>query len=351
MKALTITVAVLGTTLALVATACGGGGGSSVPSGVVAVVDGTEIPRAELDKLIERVKNATEASKQDFPKVGTPEYQSIQTQYVAFLVQREQFEQAADELGVKVSDKDVDKALDDFVKSRFDGDRKEYEKALKQQGLTEADFRETVATSVLSQEIFDKVTEDVKVSEPDLLAHYNQNIAQYRTPASRDVRHILIAEKEKDGQIDFAKSRVEAERIYTELENGADFAALAKENSADTGSKDSGGKLTISRGQTVPEFDKTAFELKEGVVSRPVKTTYGYHLIEALSPVRKEKVTKFGTVRDSIRATLLQEKRTEVMRTWVDELRKKYEGKVSYSAGFEPPELPAATTDTTTTTN
>jgi parvulin-like peptidyl-prolyl isomerase len=350
MKVSTITLAVLGATLALVAASCGGGGGGSdVPSGAVAVVDGTEIPRSELDTLIERAKTATEASKQDFPKVGTPEYQSIQTQYLAFLVQREQFEQAADELGVKISDKDVDKAVDDFVKSRFDGNRREYERALKQQGLSEADFKETVATSVLSQKIFDKVTEDVKVSDADLLGYYNQNIAQYRTPASRDVRHILIAEKNDEGQIDFAKSKTKADQLYTELENGADFAALAKKHSGDPGSKDSGGKLTISQGQTVPEFDKTAFELKEGVVSRPVKTTYGYHLIEALSPVRKEKVTKFGTVRDSIRATLLQERRTEVMQSWVNDLREKYEGKVSYAAGFEPPELPAATTDTTTT--
>lgn len=345
MKVLPITLAALGATIALAASACGGG--SSVPSGVVAVVDGTEIARTELDKLIQRAKTAAEASKQEFPKVGTPEYQSVQTQYVAFLVQRVQFQQAAAELGITVSDKDVDKALDDFVKDRFKGDRKDYEKALKGQNLSEEDFRETVATSVLAQEIFDSVTKDVKVSEQDVLSYYTQNETQYRTPASRDVRHILIAEKKADGQVDFAKSKAEADRIYAELENGADFAALAKKTSADPGSKDTGGKLTISKGQTVPEFDKMAFELEQGVVSRPVKTTYGYHLIEALSPVRKEKVTTLEQVRDSIRATLLQQKRTEVMTAWADDLRKTYDGKVSYSAGFEPPELPAATTETT----
>lgn len=345
MKVLPITLAVLSATLALVASACGGG--SSVPSGAVAVVDGTEISRTDLDKLIERAKTAAEASKQEFPKVGTPEYQSVQTQYVAFLVQRVQFQQAADELGITVTDKEVDKALDDFVKDRFKGDRQEYEKALKAQSLSEEDFRETVATSVLAQEIFDDVTKDVKVSEQDVAAYYTQNLTQYQTPAARDVRHILIAEKNADGQLDFAKSKAEADRIYSELQDGADFAALAKKSSADPGSKDSGGKLTISKGQTVPEFDKTAFELKQGVVSRPVKTTYGYHLIEALSPVRKETVTTLAKVRDSIRATLLQEKRTKVMTAWADDLRKKNEGKVSYSAGFEPPELPAATTETT----
>jgi parvulin-like peptidyl-prolyl isomerase len=199
---------------------------------------------------------------------------------------------------------------------------------------------------VLSQKIFEKVTEDVKVTEPDILAYYTQNQDQYRTAESRDVRHILVAEKDGE-EIDFATSKMEADRVYEELRNGGDFAALAKAESADPGSKDSGGKLTISRGQTVPEFDKVAFELEQGAVSRPVKTQYGYHVIEALSPVRKAKVTSLDDVRASIRATLLQERRNEVMTTWVEDLRDEYEGKVSYAAGFEPPELPeAATTET-----
>jgi len=344
MKLSRITLAAFGATLALVASACGGAGG--VPSGAVAVVDGTDISRSELDELVERAKKAYAAQKQEFPKVGTPEYQTVQTQYVAFLVQREEFEQAASELGVEVTEKDIDKALDEFVKSRFDGDRKEYEKALEQQGFTEEAFRDTLATSVLSQKIFDSVTKDVEVADQEVLAYYTQNQANYRAEESRDVRHILIAEKGANGQVDFAKSKAEADRIYAELEGGADFAALAKQSSDDPGSKDSGGKLTISRGQTVPEFDKTAFELEQGAISQPVKTQYGYHVIEALSAARKARTTPLDQVSESIRATLLQQKRNEVMATWVEDLQKKYEGSVSYAAGFEPPELPAASTAT-----
>jgi len=344
MKLSRITLAALGATFALVATACGGAGG--VPSGAVAVVDGTEISRSELDELVERAKKAYAAQKQEFPKVGTPEYQTVQTQYVAFLVQREEFEQAAGELGVDVTEKDIDKALDEFVKSRFDGDRSEYEKALEQQGFTEEAFRDTLAVSVRAQKIFDSVTKDVKVPEQEILVYYTQNQAQYRTEESRDVRHILIAEKGADGQVDFPKSKAEADRIYAELESGADFAALAKTSSDDPGTQGSGGKLTISRGQTVPEFDKAAFELEQGAIARPVKTQYGYHVIEALSPARKARTTPLGQVRESIRATLLQQKRNEVMTAWVEDLSKKYKSKVSYAAGFEPPELPAAATVT-----
>jgi foldase protein PrsA len=336
----------LGFALVVFAPACGGGG--DVPEGAVAVVEGTEISRDELDEVFARAKKAYEAQKQEFPKVGTPEYQNVQTQYVAFLVQREEFEKEADELGIEVTQKDVDKEVQEFIKSRYEGDRKAAEKALDEQGFTFEAFEETIRTSVLAQKLFNGLTKDVKVEEAEILAYYQQNLqAQYQTPESRDVRHILISEKKQGEEVDFPKSKAEADRIYAELKGGGDFAALAKENSDDPGSKDTGGKLSITRGQTVPEFDKTAFELEEGAISQPVKTTYGYHIIEALSAVRKAKTTPIAKVRASIRTTLLQEKKTAFMTDWVEDLTKKYDGKVSYAAGFEPPEIPDATTTET----
>ena len=211
---------------------------------------------------------------------------------------------------------------------------------------TAEQYREkALAVSALSRKIFDEVTNGVKVTEPDILQYYTQNQSQYGTPESRDVRHILIAEKD-DGNVDFEASKAKADEIYGQLQDGADFAALAKSDSADPGSKDSGGKLTISRGQTVPEFDKISFELDKGEISKPVKTQYGYHVIEALSEVRKAQTTPLDKVRPTIRATLLQEKRNTEMQTWVENLKKDYEDRVSYAAGYEPPELPEAPTET-----
>lgn len=341
-----ITLGVLLSTLALAAVACGGGS-DSVPSGSIAVVDGTEISEDDLDELIAQAKKGYEAQKQEFPKAGTPEFQSIQTQYVAYLVELEEFRQAADELGVSVTEKDIDNAEQELIKSRFDGKRAEYEKALEAQGFTPDQYREkALAVSALSTKLFEEVTKGAKVTEQEILAYYTQNQSQYGTPESRDVRHILVAEKSGDGKVDFAASKEKADDVYAELQGGADFAALAKSSSADPGSKDSGGKLTISRGQTVPEFDKISFELDTGELSKPVKTQYGYHVIEAVSDVRKASTTPIDKVRATIRATLLQQKRNEEMQAWVEDLKSDYEGKVSYAAGYEPPELPEAPTET-----
>lgn len=337
---------VLLATVAIAATACGSGS-ESVSAGAIANVNGTEITKAELDNLVEQAKKGYESQNQAFPKAGTPEYQSIQKQYVAYLVEVAQFRQAAEDLGVSVTEKDIDAIEATTIKDKFDGKRAEYEKALEKAGFTATQYRKNaLAVSALSQKIFDTVTKDVEVTDQEILQYYTSNQSQYGTPESRDVRHILIAEKDKDGNVDFSASKAKADEIYAQLEGGADFAALAKQYSADPGSKDAGGKLTISRGQTVPEFDKVSFDLATGELSKPVKTTYGYHVIEAVSDVRKATTTSLDKVKASIRTTLLQQKRNEEMQKWVEQLKADYKGKVSYAAGYEPPELPEAPTQT-----
>ena len=168
--------------------------------------------------------------------------------------------------------------------------------------------------------------------------YYAKNKAQYSQPESRDVRHILV------------KTKAKADAIHAQLVAGGDFAALAKANSEDTGSKENGGKLTISKGQTVAPFDKVAFALKLNQLSAPVKTEFGYHVIQALSAVKPAKVTPLKDVKASIRQQLLQTKKNEAMTEWVDGLKKDYEDKISYAIGFTPPPT-AATTGTTTSSD
>lgn len=338
-----LTLALLLATVALAATACGGGS-DSVPAGAVAVVDGTEIPKSDLDDLVAYAKQGYKSQGQEFPKAGTPEYQSLQTQYVALLVEAAEFRKAADDLGVPVTPKDVDEVEDTFVKDKFQGNKAEYEKALKKAGYTREQYRtNALEFSALSKNLFDEVTKDVKVTEQEILEYYTQNQSQFGGD-SRDVRHILVTEKGKDGNVDFAASKKKADEIYAQLAGGADFAALAKAESQDPGSAAKGGKLTITRGSTVPEFDKVSFELDQGELSKPVKTQYGYHVIEAISSVRKGPT--LDDVRPVVKAQLLQQKRNDDMQAWIDELRKQYEGKVSYAAGYEPPELPEEPTET-----
>jgi foldase protein PrsA len=314
--------------LALVLAGCGGD--EDVPTDAVAVVDGEQIAKGDYDALITQAKQSYKNQKREFPAAGSQEFQTLRNQAVQFLVQREQFEQEAAGLDIEVTEQQVDARLEQIQKQYFGGDKKKYEQQLKEQGLNDRQVRNDIRAQLVSEKIFESVTRNVKVDDDEIEKYYNENKAQYSQPESRDVRHILV------------KAKAKADDLYEQLQDGADFAALAKQHSEDTGSKQNGGKLTISKGQTVAPFDRTAFLLKKGVISRPVKTEFGYHIIEALSDTKAAKVTPLKDVKDSIREQLLQTKKNESMTKWVDDLKKDYEDKVSYAAGFNPP--PAAST-------
>ncbi len=309
-----------------------GGGDDNVPADAVAVVDGEEIAKSDYDAVISQAKKSYTTQKREFPKAGSAEFQTLKNQVVQFLVQREQFEQEAAALDVKITDKQVDARLEQIQKQYFGGDKKKFEKQLSDQGLTEAQVRRDIRSQVVSEKIFEEVTRKVTVTDKQVEDYYNKNKAQYSQPQSREVRHILV------------KTKKQADDLYNQLQAGADFSELAKKHSEDTGSKANGGKLTISKGQTVAPFDQTAFLLKKNVISRPVKTEFGYHIIQPIGDVKEAKVTPLKEVKDSIRQQLAQTKKNEAMTKWVDELKKDYEDKVNYAVGFTPPAKPTGTT-------
>ena len=143
---------------------------------------------------------------------------------------------------------------------------------------------------------------------------------------SREVRHILLSVHKQDDSIDWVKSRAQADDVYNQLKNGGDFAALAKKYSQDPGSKDNGGKYTVARGQTVAPFEQTAFNLDVGELSRPVKTEYGYHLIEPLGEVKVGHITPFTQVYKKIKADLLSTKKQEAITEWAAKLSEGLQG-------------------------
>lgn len=311
--------------------ACGGSG-DDVPDNAVAVVDGEEITKEQFDLLMNRAKQSYTQSKRDFPKVGTPEFKTLQNQAIAYLVQQEKYRQKADDLDVEVTDKEIDERLDQLKQQYFQGKDEAFEKNLKDQGLTEEQVRTEIESQLLSEKLYGKVTEGLKVSDDEIGSYYEKNKSDYRVAESRDVRHILVAKK---ALADDLRRRIAA---------GAGFAALAKRHSTDPSSKQNGGKLTVRKGETVPPFDKVAFELKKGELSAPVKTQYGWHVIEALTDVTPAKQTPLKDVREQIRQQLMQEKRQKAIADWSKETNEEFDDQIAYQVGYAPPTTTGATT-------
>ena len=122
-----------------------------------------------------------------------------------------------------------------------------------------------------------KVGAGIQISDAQLHSDYNNHQDEFRTEERVQARHILL----KSDASNDAAVKAKAEDLLKQIQGGADFAKLAKEKSEDTGSGANGGELGwIVKGQTVPEFEKSAFSLKLGETSGLVKTTYGYHIIQ-----------------------------------------------------------------------
>lgn len=141
---------------------------------------------------------------------------------------------------------------------------------------------------------FEKVIKS-SVSDADARKIYDEQVAKIKPEEEVSARHILVESEEK------------AKELKEKIKAGGDFAALAKEHTKDTGSKEDGGNLGyFGHGQMVPQFEEVVFKLNKGDVSDPVKTQFGWHLIK-IEDKRFKQPPAFDIVKDRIiQSQLLQ---------------------------------------------
>lgn len=141
---------------------------------------------------------------------------------------------------------------------------------------------------------FEKVIK-ASVSDADARKVYDDQVKLIKPEEEVSARHILVESEDK------------AKELKEKIKGGGDFAALAKENSKDTGSKEDGGNLGyFGHGQMVPQFEEVVFKLAKGDVSDPVKTQFGWHLIK-IEDKRMKAPPAFDIVKDRIiQSQLLQ---------------------------------------------
>ena len=127
----------------------------------------------------------------------------------------------------------------------------------------------------------DVVEARIVVSDADIKAYYDQNLARYKTDEQRRASHILIAAGKDAPAADKEAAKAKAEKILAQLRKSPnDFAKLAKENSQDPGSAERGGDLDFfGKGMMVKPFEEAAYALKEGEISDVVQSDFGFHII------------------------------------------------------------------------
>ncbi len=315
---------------ALLAAGCGGGS-ASLSQDDVAKVGNVVITKAQFDQLMQQAAQSYKAQHQKFPAQTSPQYQQLKAQAVGLLVQRAEYDQESKDLGVSVSQKQIDDRIKQYAKTYYGGSEAKMFKNLAKQHITRATVEQQIRFQLLQQALYNKITANVKVSPQDVANQYKQQYHQTRT-----VRHILVKNKALAFKLD---KKLKAD-------HGKDFAQLAKKYSQDSSSAKQGGKLTISKGQTVMQFDQMAFMLGTGTISNPVHTQFGWHIIQPLSKIKP--APPLTQVKQPIEQQLLAQKKQLVAQKWAAGLTKKF--KPQYQTGYAPPstsqptQAPAPTT-------
>lgn len=128
------------------------------------------------------------------------------------------------------------------------------------------------------------MAQNSSVSDEQISKYYQDNLTLYTQPERRQASHILFTfPTDADDEIK-KKAKAQAQMVLDRINQGADFAEMAKEHSKDPGSADNGGDLGFfGKGDMVPAFEKSAFSLTPGDISELVETSFGYHIINLVA--------------------------------------------------------------------
>ena len=312
---------------------------SEVDSGAKKVVtfDGGSVTEGEVREGVKRLFTAqTAGSGRSAPeaKPGSPQFEAAKTQVVPQLLAFNLAEAYARENGIEVSGEEIQEEIDQTKEqvgqqaevAGQGGDPEElFQDALGKFGFTEASFRQEVRMSLLVRKVQEDTVGGVEPTEEEVRDFYEKNKAtQFTMPERRCIRHILFSPDEEE----------KANEVKNELQGGGDFAKLAEENSQDPGSKEKGGDLGCRpKGGFAPEFDEAAFGAKEGEIVGPVKTEFGYHLIE-VTDIQPEEEVPLEEATPEIEERLSQQRQATEFEAWIqDQLE---ERNVKYLSGYNP---------------
>jgi len=165
--------------------------------------------------------------------------------------------------------------------------------------------------NLLQRYAVQKVMDDVDVKDEEAKEVYEQNKDKYISDEKVSAKHILVDDEEK------------CKEIKEEIDNGLDFSDAAAKYSSCPSSKKGGRLGEFGKGQMVPEFEEVAFKMEEGEISDPVKSQFGYHIIQLDKKVPAEQKS-FNEVKDQVKQQLVQQKQFQVYNDNVQKLRGKY---------------------------
>ena len=287
---------------------------AKVVSGIAAIVNEEIITTVEVDKEYQQMQKEAE-------KLPSVDQAGLRSAALNRLVDKKLIEQKIRDLAIKVTEEEVNLAIED-VKKQNSLSQEALEQALGTQGLTFAQYRTQLKEQLerlrlMSQEVRSKV----QVGERETRDYYEANLATYGGNELFRARHIFFKLDKKGGAEELAKAEALANDVLAKARAGEDFAELAKKHSHDPAAAKDGGDLgTFKKSDMLPEIGDTVAAMKPGEVSSVVLSPAGLHIIK-LEEKSQGTGKPFEEVRDSIEDLLYKKKSDERFAQWVKDLR------------------------------
>jgi peptidyl-prolyl cis-trans isomerase C len=306
---------------------------SSLPD-TVAVVEGTEIKKEELEKAFAAVLAA-----QGIPAGQLPEAQKAQGYRMILddlILEKLVTKRAAD---AKVTDEEINATIE-RIKSNF-GSEEELKAQIAKNGQTFDQVKNDIRASLQQQHWLDEqIKGKAEVTDADAETFYKANPDQFQKPEQVRASHILVkVEQDAKPEVVVQKEK-QAQTIADRVKKGEDFNKVATELSEDPSAKQNGGDLNFfSKEQMVPEFSTAAFGMKKDEISAPVRSQFGYHIIKVTDRKAPETVT-LEQAKPQLVNYLKQQKKQQEIQKVVGEIRKGADVKINLP---EPPAPPAPT--------
>ncbi|WP_226669526.1 peptidylprolyl isomerase [Metabacillus litoralis] len=223
------------------------------------------------------------------------------------MITKNLIEQEVEKENITVTQKEVDTEVNEIIASY--GGEETFNQTLATSGLTIEDVKGDIKTNLQIEKL---LKSRIEITDEEIKTYFDENKQSFAKTKQVKASHILVEDEET------------AKEIKGKLDNGEDFAELAKEYSTDTSSAEAGGDLGFfGEGSMVPEFEEAAFSMKVDELSDPVKSEYGYHLIK-VTDVQKAEEATIENSKEEIQSILFDEKLTTEYPTWLEEKKKEY---------------------------
>nr|HPN83820.1 peptidylprolyl isomerase [Victivallales bacterium] len=255
-----------------------------------------KISREDLVNVIKEITKSFPGASQE--SVNPDIIKAIAPKLVESMIDKKILLDMAEAEGIKPSAELVIKEFDDMLKTVPQDKIEEFKNALQARGTNMETYSKDLSKSVLAQEdaainswVKGKIMSNIKVSEEETKKYYDEHQEAFTTPESVNASHILIKSK-SDSAEDMEAAKKRCVEIKADIDKGTSTFEKAAEDFSDcpSGKSAKGSLGEFGRGDMIKEFEDVAFGMKEGSISEPVKTIYGYHIIKLVG--HKDKSVK-----------------------------------------------------------